>query len=121
MTINTILSKEVCKKINEENDLGLPTCLEKINLIPPIQIPHLSPTRNEILTTLRKNFSLEYLKRLYHNFTTNQKRDLYFFNGKELEGCTAQDNDCGHNINFSTYSNDSNSCFICDLGNLINI
>lgn len=62
-----------------------------------------------------------YLKNYIDTFLITQPRILSRYrtdNEDPLEECTADDNDCGHSINFKMYSVTENSCFVCDMQQL---
>lgn len=118
--VNSILTKELCECINRKEYIS-PVVENDTCYIPCVQASNISPTRNEILSVLKSNFSVEYLNELLNNMETDQERELYVYKNGHLELCTADNNPCGHNENFSTYASDSNKCFICDLKNLVSL
>lgn len=126
IVVNTILTKQTCEKIlnNEFNPKDF--CDEyncDINLIPYIvYTKELSATREQIFKTLLKTneIMIGYLKRYTNNLSLSQDKLLYKFNGKELEFVSCSNLECGHSENFKLYS-DNDSCFICDLTELSNM
>ena len=116
--VNTILTKDVCEYLLEEK-YTFYTKTENICFIPCIGVQKYAPSRNLILQTLLKCFPKEYLKELIKNMETDQIRTLYMYNKEKLEICTSLNSICGHNSNFSLYTADATTCFICDLKKLV--
>lgn len=126
IVVNTILTKQTCEKIlnNEFNPKDF--CDEyncDINLIPYIvYTKELSATREQIFKTLLKTNELihGYFKRYTDNMSLAQDKLLYKFNNEHLEFVSSENLICGHSENFKRYA-DSNTCFICDLKQVYNM
>ena len=122
IVVNTILTKQTCEKIlnNEFNPKDF--CDEyncDINLIPYIvYTEELSATKEQIFSTLIKVNELipNYFNRYVDNFSLKQDKLLYKYDNKKqsLTFVSCDNMECGHSQNFKLYSSD-NRCFICDL------
>lgn len=122
---NTILTNTFCNMVlngeynieNFEKEFGV-----TVNPIPYIHVcdDGLVPTRKQVIETL---FALDrqqsnFLKIYCDKMKFDQPRHLLQFNvdnnGKGfLEDVTAENNTCGHCINFTKCFSDSKDCFVC--------
>lgn len=124
IVVNTILTKQVCEKIlndefNPKEFMDKYKCW--INFIPYIVYDEsMSATKGEIFSTLYKinNLCPNYLEEYVPNITIEQEKKLYYYQNGEYEYCSCEISDCGHAVNFKRYSKD-NTCFCCDLKKII--
>jgi hypothetical protein len=112
---NTILTPQVCQypeymKFDNSHPFD-------IMFIPCVKVAN-APTRNMVLNTLN-HLPLEYLQLMLRSHESDQVRDLYAYENGKLENVTSENGPCGHNVNFSMYTSDSNACFICDLKHIV--
>lgn len=121
---NTILTKQTCEKIiNEEYNIR--DWMEEykcyVNLIPYIVLDKdLMPTRNDLFKALNiiEKQAEGYLRRWIDNLDLKQEKWLYMYKNNEWQFVSCDwDKDCGHSVNFKRYS-DSGHCFVCDVKEL---
>lgn len=124
MVTNIILTKQMCNELFSEsfsikkymNEYG---CW--VNLIPYIIYDkNLSANKNDVFRSLIKvdNENHGYLDRYIANLDLSQDKLLYKYENGNLKFCSCDYSSCGHSNNFKLYSTD-NTCFICDLKELI--
>jgi hypothetical protein len=124
IAVNTILSNTVCNKIlSREWDVKEFAEKYKVNLmlIPYIVLlPSLSASRSKIFKTLKfvDDEIPNYIHSMLLNLDNHQEKRIYRFNPstKEYEYSSCANSDCGHSINYKTYST-KGTCFVCDLKN----
>ena len=124
IVVNTILTKQTCEKILN-NEFSVKNFMKAydcwINLIPYIiHDPNLSANKTEIFSTLLKvdKECPGYLKEYIPNMCIDQPKLLYMYKNDNFEFCSSGLSDCGHSVNFKRYSTDK-TCFCCDLKNLL--
>jgi len=145
--VNTILTKEACKRICEDR-FGADFLLDylkkqgkenhtlkewadyfrvQINTIPYIMLNYdkapEAPTRNEVFDTLIHLDTIipGYLKQYAENIALTQEKLLYEYHKKDggYVFCSSNMSDCGHSVNFKLSFADSDKCFPCEIKKLL--
>lgn len=145
--VNTILTKEACKRICEDR-FGADFILEylkeqgteintmkdwtdyfrvQVNTIPYIKLNYENapeaPTRNEVFSALLHLDTLipGYLKQYADNIALTQEKLLFEYNttDKDYIFCSSDMSECGHSVNFKLSFADSDHCFPCEIQKLL--
>lgn len=145
--VNTILTKEACKRICEDR-FGADFILEylrdqgkeintlkdwtdyfrvQVNTIPYIKLNYENapeaPTRDEVFSALLHLDTVipGYLKQYAENIALTQEKLLYEYNKTDDKYlfCSSSMSDCGHSVNFKLSFADSDKCFPCEIKKLL--
>ena len=145
--VNTILTKEACKRICEDH-FGADYLLEylagqdkyintlkdwtdyfrvQVNTIPYIKLNYENapeaPTRNEVFSALLHLDTVipGYLKQYAENIALTQEKLLYEYNkvDRKYVFCSSEMSECGHSVNFKLSFADSDKCFPCEILKLL--
>ena len=146
IVVNTVLTKEACKRIQEDR-FGADYLLEylknqgktshnikqwidyfgvKINTIPYIILDYDkapdAPTKKEVFETLLHIDTIipGYLQEYSDNIGLKQEKLLFEYN-KVVDNfvfCSSKMGDCGHSVNFQQSFGDSKDCFPCQIARL---
>ena len=122
VVVNIMLTNAVCDALIEGRFNMAEFCQQyrcDINTIPYIVLnDSLSASRYSIFKALSViNGQIPgYVKRYVANFDLPQDKILHRYNAitDTLDGCTSDNSDCGHSVNFKKYST-NHTCFVCDL------
>lgn len=123
IVLNTILTKQCCQQILSDK-FNIFQFMDEynvyINLLPLINgCAQMKPARQLVFKTLLhvNNQNSNYINYYIKDMSLTQPRYLYIYKNGCLQLCNCQNAECGHSINFKTYS-DKHSCFCCDLKNI---
>ena len=146
IVVNTVLTKEACKRICEDK-FGADYLLEylqnqgknehtikqwidyfkvKINTIPYIILDYdkalSAPTKKEVFETLLHIDAIipGYLQEYSDNIGLKQEKLLFEYNkiNNSFVFCSSKMGNCGHSVNFQQSFGDSKECFPCQIARL---
>ena len=148
IVVNTVLTKETCKRICEDN-FGADGYREymwhgisfnkstiknwidyfkvDINVIPYIRLSYDKapemPSKKEVFNALLHINELipGYLEQYADNIALKQEKLLFEYNkkSKQFIYCSSELGDCGHSVNFKLSFSDSDQCFPCEIKKLV--
>lgn len=143
IVVNTVLTKEACKRIIENkfgadyfidwngNCVSMKDWMEifrvNVNTIPYIKLdsdnaPDM-PTREDVFKALLHLNSIipGYLKQYSNNIGLKQEKLLFEYNKFEdkFVFCSSKLSDCGHSVNFKLSFKDSQACYPCEINKLL--
>lgn len=122
IVINSILTKQLCKHVIDTNISFTKEYKEKfncyVNLLPYVTLDsELTPCANDVFKTLLIEHLQNdgYINKYIQDISINQDKYVFKYLNDKFVFSSAQKSNCGHVINFKSYCNDRNTCFICDI------